>query len=157
MFNIITKESTVYCDGLTIEEEPFKLIRNEEVEKFETDFSGTVITGHMNAKSFSCTTLNKNIASLKDAGVQKKARYPPAISYIHDKTKLGVIIGSAIRIKDQNTTEEVLLNSLKDMLYEMKMIGYKKEFLIKAMHRIKKKSGWKARTRTLMKYIYRIY
>ena len=105
MFDKETQESSVYSHGLTIEEEGFELVDRN----FQTDFAGTVISGNTNAELFGCTTLNKNWESLQSDGIQKKARYPPAISYIHDRTKLGVIIGSILRIATQNTTESQLL------------------------------------------------
>jgi hypothetical protein len=152
-----TGESEVYCDGLhvTIEEEKYELIQtdNSAHTMFRTEFAGTVITGQLNAEKFSCTTLNKNLAELRQTGAQKKARYPPAISYIHDKTKLGVIIGSIIRIETQNTTERDLLRSEQEMLFEMSIIGYQKEFLKKALFRVRKKKSWKSRATQLLKYI----
>ena len=66
------------------------------------------------------------------------------------------IIGSAVRIETQNTTEYDLIRSMKEMLFEMKVIGYDKTFLMKAMHKVKKKRNWKPRMPTLLYYVNRI-
>ena len=102
---------------------------------------------------FACTTLNKNWESLQKRGIQKKARYPPAASYIHEKTKLGVIIGSVIRIETQNTTEHGLLRSQKEMLFEMKAIGYDLNFLMRALHKVQRRAEWRGRVTKLLSYI----
>lgn len=148
--------SQVYCDGLTIEEEPFELTEANDSISFNTDFAGTVISGNMDATEFKCKTLNKNWESIRIHNKQKKARYPPENTYAHDRMKMGVIIGSAVRIETQNTTEYDLIRSMKEMLFEMKVIGYDKRFLMKAMHKVKKKRNWKPRMPTLLYYVNRI-
>lgn len=87
--------------GLTLEEEPYTLQKEENEEKFTHEFAGTVITGTPNADSFEIETINKNWDYIRCIGEQKKARYPPAASYIHERVKTGMIIGSFVRMTTQ--------------------------------------------------------
>ena len=64
-----------------------------------------------------------------------------------------MIIGSTVRIATQNTTERGLIRSVKEMLYEMRAIGYDRQFLKKAMNKVKRKPDWRVRAHRLVKYI----
>ena len=54
---------------------------------------------------------------------QKIAKYPPYISYIHDRIKTGIIIGSMMRIKTQNSTRKLLYKHIARNLFEMATNG----------------------------------
>ena len=126
LLNPITKTSKVYNGGLTLEEEPHTETTTNNLTSFSHKFAGTIITGTLDATNFKCKTLNDNWEHIRCIGEQKKARYPPAESYIHDRIKTGMIIGSLKRMKTQNSTTKDLNKSIREFLLELKMIGYNK-------------------------------
>ena len=151
-----TSNSTVYADGLTVKREPIKIYTKNAQRYFQTDFAGMRITGKLKpnqSTDFTCETLNKNWKHLKSTGKQKVAKYPPNISYIHDRIKNGVMIGSMIRMKTQNSTQNLLHKHIARNLYEMKAIGYKQDLLEQTLLKLKKKPGWQHTAKTMLKFV----
>ena len=152
-----TGQSTVYSDGLTIEEEPYAIYNRGTVTQFKTEFAGTVISGNMNSTEFGCQTLNKNWKHLRRTGKQKIAKYPHHYCYIHDRIKYGVIIGSINRMDSQNTWQKTLRKHLYRNIYEMKMIGYTERSIKKVIYKLKRKDKWKQIAGMLLNRIPQIF
>ena len=146
----------VYADGLTVKREPITMYMKGTQKRFKTDFAGMTITGNLipeHSADFTCETLNKNWEHLKKTGTQKIAKYPPNVSYIHDRIKTGVIIGSMIRMKTQNSNQQLLHKHIARNLTEMKAIGYTQNFLGKTLFKLKKKPGWQNTAKTMLKFV----
>ena len=124
---------------------------------FRHDFAGSVIMSDMTAKYFKCKTLNNNKEMLRSEGIQKIARYPPAKSYIHNKIKEGVIIGSLIRMETQNTEETDLMEAIHDYIDELKTIGYTEEMIMAPVpvNKMKRKHRWRKRVKQILHYVQR--
>ena len=61
--------------------------------------------------------------------------------YIHERIKIGVLIGSILRIKTQNTEADTTLKHIARMLYEMKSIGYTKTLINQSLYKVRRKAG----------------
>ena len=158
LLNTDTGISAVYDGGLTLEVEEYTHTVHNNIPGFRHDFAGTVITGNMDGTGFECRTLNKNWDTIRVNGKQQKARYPPAHSYIHERIKIGVIIGSFIRMRTQNTGQGHLTNAIREYLYELWAIDYEKRHITRALYAVGKKPGWRDMTKRALNYVnYYLY
>ena len=99
----ILQREGVYKGGLILEEQSVSI----EGNTFRHKFSGTEIIGTVRTtRPMYCKTRNKNWESLLQTGKQKILTYPPEQSFIPYSVKLGVQIGTLIRIRTQNTCIE---------------------------------------------------
>jgi len=148
-----TGTSAVYTHGLTLELEQHKETKQNGMIHFEHDFAGTTISGDLNSKAFECKTLNKNWMEIKYLKQQKVVRYPPADSYIHQRIKTGMIIGSYVRLESQNSTTQNYKMAVEQFLEELWTIGYEKGTLIKATNKLRHKETYRDITKYALYHI----
>ena len=58
-----------------------------------------------------------------------------------------------IRMKTQNSTQNLLHKHIARNLYEMKAIGYKQDLLEQTLLKLKKKPGWQHTAKTMLKFV----
>ena len=58
-----------------------------------------------------------------------------------------------IRMKTQNSNQQLLHKHIARNLTEMKAIGYTKNFIEKTLFKLKKKPGWQNTAKTMLKFV----
>ena len=87
-------------------------------------FAGHKIHASKDIHDIYTTTLNENVPRIYTHNTQKKIRYPSRSTYVNNHVKIGNIIGSIHRIRQQNTYRADFTQAIRDLIQELKCIGY---------------------------------
>jgi hypothetical protein len=129
----LTVEHNLYRGGLEaeIQEPDF-----EDEHSYVIKFAGHKIHANKDLSDIYTTTLNENVPHIYTHGKQKKTRYPSKNTYINEHIKIGNIIGSVHRTRGQNTYRSDFTIAMRDMITELRIIGYTNNTIKKCLYRL---------------------
>ena len=122
--------SIPYDGGLQLEEEE---IQREE-NNMKAKFIGMNLYLNKNG-NYKLSTNNKNLLSIAN-DYQRKPTYPRAETYLSKHILRGTIRSSLIRFSRQNSTEDLLLSTIKTYQKELKILNYDKKTLHKEIEKL---------------------
>ena len=135
------EKDSAYKGGLELEEQHY-----EQIDGFTTrhKFAGTNIYIHQPPEDniyIFCTPLNKNKIAINSTGKQSIPRFIPKNSMVPQHYKIGMQMTTFLRLAEQSSTEEILVDSMMDNVHEMFAIGYDFSFIEKSLLKLARKSG----------------
>ena len=122
-----------YRGGLELEEQTYIRLDKDTTQH---EFAGTVITVVQKERrelEISCKPLNKNKDSIYQKGKQQIPRFIHVDSSVPEHYKLGTQITTYLRLCEQSSTDDILIEAMKDNFYEMTALGYDINFFVKAL------------------------
>src|SRR4051794_13480662 len=117
--NQVLEKDSAYKGGLELEEQHY-----EQIDNFTTrhKFAGTNIYIHQPPEDniyIFCTPLNKNKIAINSTGKQLIPRFIPKNSMVPQHYKIGMQMTTFLRLAEQSSTEEILVDSMMDNVNEM--------------------------------------
>ena len=89
------------------------------------------------------TTLNENKQSVRVNKRQTKIRYPHMHTYTNRYSKIGNIIGSVHRIRNQCTYRTDFNEAVLDLADELMTIGYTRTMICACLYKMTRTTEWK--------------